>query len=263
MVKCRIVRPAYYRQQQQHQQQQCSFDCVRLQVVVDSPRKKSRKRWVKTKNRYSTTAFRWKRCMSLVHIIFWYPSSWYTWFNIYTLPCPRGVYAVRDVTWALRRVRVEVPRGRALRPAGRCSMSTVIIVCRGTVISCDVVTQRVGGRACMRCTSAARHSCSQSVSLWARNARSHVIAGWLFLSAAAAWARLLTVITCATADQPGCHVIATATYTERSPRRPHDRFVYTFFISQWNIFCKMATFIFLYFYIIISNLAKLRQLKII
>jgi len=42
---------------------------------------------------------------------------------------------------------------------------------------------------CVRGTSAARHSCSQSVSLWARNARGHVIAGWLFLSAvAAAWA---------------------------------------------------------------------------
>jgi len=42
---------------------------------------------------------------------------------------------------------------------------------------------------CVRGTSAVRHSCSESVSLWARNARGHVIAGWLFLStAAAAWA---------------------------------------------------------------------------
>lgn len=248
MVKCRVVRPTYYRQQQQHHQQQRSFDCVRLQVVVDSPRKKSRKQWVKTKNRYSTTAFRWKRCTSLVHIIFWYLSSWYIWFNIYTLPCPRGVYAVRDVTRALRRVRVEVMRGRALRPVSRCSMSTVIIVRRGTVISCDVVTQRVGGRACMRWALAARHSCSQSVSLWARNARSHVIAGWLFLSAA----RLGPVV-----DSHNLrHVIATATYTERSPRRPHDQFVYTFFISQWIFFVKWQLLYYYFKYCQIETIAN-------
>lgn len=135
------------------------------------------------------------------------------------------VYAVRDVTRAPRRVRVGSGAARACAPAGRSSMSTVITVRRGTVISCDVVTRCVGGRAaCVRGTSAARHSCSQSVSLWARDARGHMIAGWLFLSPPEH--RLLTDITCATADQPACHVIATAaaTYTERSPRLPHDRF---------------------------------------
>uniref|UniRef100_A0A2S2NEE4 Uncharacterized protein n=1 Tax=Schizaphis graminum TaxID=13262 RepID=A0A2S2NEE4_SCHGA len=120
-------------------------------------------------------------------------------------------------------------------------MSTVIIVRRGTVISCDVVTRCVGGRAaCVRGTSAARHSCSQSVSLWARDARGHMITGWLFLSPPGH--RLLTDITCATADQPACHVIATAaTHTERSLRRPHDLFSfipYFYFVIKSFVFAK-------------------------
>lgn len=155
--------------------------------------------------------------------------------------------ARRHASAAACACRSGVPRERARRPAGRSSMSTVITVRRGTVISCDVVTRCVGGRAaCVRGTSAARHSCSQSVSLWARYARGHMIAGWLFLSPPGH--RLLTDITCATADQPACHVIATAaTYTERSPTRSlcfrlHHIFFY--FVMEIDCFCEIASFIF-------------------
>lgn len=106
----------------------------------------------------------------------------------------------------------------------RYSMGTVFIVHRCTVLSYDVVTSvrrwaGVRGKSSFA-AAGSRHSCPQSVSLWVRDACGHVIAAaaavrrLVFLSAAPPppppGSRLLTDITCATADQPACHVIATA-----------------------------------------------------
>lgn len=117
----------------------------------------------------------------------------------------------------------------------------------------------VGGRACVDRRRRAIHAHSQSVcGLGTRVAMWSPAGCSSQPSPPPPGPRLLTDITCATADQPACHVIATAaTYTERSPRRPHDRFdVYTIFISQYFIFVKSPFFIFLCPYIIVGLLCQ-------
>lgn len=111
---------------------------------------------------------------------------------------------MRDVTRALRCCSA----GRACAPAGSPMLNeygNYRTRRHGNIVWRSNSVRRW---ACVRGAVAAgsRHSCSQSVSLWARDARGHVIAS----PPPPPGPRLLTDITCATADQPACHVIATA-----------------------------------------------------
>lgn len=122
----------------------------------------------------------------------------------------------------------DVTRTRVL--ARRCSMGTVIIVRRRTVLLCDVVTRCGGGRACVNRlqrrgggVAPFMPTVSQSVGpgrVWLCVATWSLppprFAGWFSSQRPPPGPRLLTDITCATADQPTCHVIATAAHTERS-----------------------------------------------
>lgn len=146
--------------------------------------------------------------------------------------------------------------------ARRLSMGTVIIVPRRTVIPCDVVNPMrrrwlaVGG-ARVNVTAVAagsRHSCpvSQSVGperVWPRDCRRSPADFPLGGYNAPPGSRLLTDITCATADQPACHVIAThcRAYRAIAVQRARSRlascisrtlenYYYYFFVPKFNTY---------------------------